>query len=89
MTRSNLHVVTAHDGRGWLDDSLIEGDFIPKVVELLDGDWDHSKTLIPGISQAFYRGDRAVLVMTFGPEVDRTKAEQLVADIGQNREDVN
>lgn len=87
--RSNLHVVTGHDGKTWLTDLLVEGDFRSRVKELLDGEPERERELVPGASHAFYRGSRTVLVMTFGPEVDRTRAEELLSDIREGRDDTN
>jgi hypothetical protein len=89
VTRSDLHVVTGHDGSSWLGDSLVEGDYERKVREILGGEPDNARTLIPGVSQAFYRGACTVLVMTFAPEVSRRRAEEIVYDIGEDRDDVN
>lgn len=87
--RSNLHLVTGHDGQVWLTDRLVEGDFQQTVREILEGDPERDKELLPGTSHAFYRGARTALVLTFPTDVDRAKAEQLVSNIREGREDTN
>ena len=87
--RSNLHVVSLHDGQTWTTDDLVEGEFNPRVIELLGGLPDRTKVLIPNVTCAYYRERRSVLVMTFGPEVDLERAQQLVSQMQTNREDVN
>lgn len=87
--RSNLHIVTGHDGGVWLDDSLVEGDFGQKVTELLGGLPEHHRHLGVGFGQAFYRGTRTALVMTFGHEVTRERAEEIVQEVRSGRDDTN
>lgn len=89
MTRSNLHVVTGHNGSSWLEDTLVEGDFEAKVRELLGGEPERCRVLIPGASQAFYRGSTTVLVMTFKPDVRPDEARTWVHRIKDDRDDLN
>ena len=87
--RSNLHAVTCHDGTCWLDDILVEGDPSQTVVDLLGGLPNRERDLIPGVSKAFYRDARTALVLTFDATVDRERAEQIMLDIKENRDDTN
>lgn len=87
--RSNLHLVTVHDGSRWLGDSLVEGDYHQKLTEVLEGEPTRKRVLIEGVSQAFYRGARSALVMTFRPELERSQVERMMGDIREGRDDTN
>lgn len=83
-----IHLVTKHNGTAWMEDLLVDGDYEPKVRELLGGNWDRTRELIPDLTRAFYRGSYSVLVMRLRG-ADRGGAERFLKQVREGREDTN
>lgn len=88
MEKSQFFLITAHDGKRWLDDEVVEHTPIPRVRQLLGGRWETAKQYDTFV-KAFFNGQRRVLVLGFPPGKTREDAMVALRQIHDGREDLS
>jgi hypothetical protein len=77
-----------YDGQNWEEDELVEESPLPRVREILGGQWERASTYHPMVS-AFFNGEKRVLVIGFPPGKTKEEAVQALKQIHSGREDTN